>query len=84
MIAQEGTPLAGIGNLRCALEHPLERADIFLTQSHIHARHERKMEIHVQLIPLREVGQHIFWPLVGFPEQNTAGKIFLQKSTHFF
>ena len=68
MIAQEHGPLAAIGNRRCLLQNVYDRKPVLHLQRHEHARHERKVEIHVRLVALAKVSDRVFRPLVRFRE----------------
>ena len=74
VIAQEHGPLAAIGNRRCLIEDVDDRKPVLHLQRHEHARHERKVEVHVRFVALAKVSDRIFRPLIGLREQHAVGK----------
>ena len=70
VVAQEDAPLAAVRDGRGALEDLGDRLAVLLPQRHVDARHERKMEGHVALVAVTEVGGRVLGPLVGLGEQH--------------
>ena len=84
MIAQEHRPLTIVGNWRRLIEDVDNREPILHLQRHEHARHKRKMEIHVRFVAAAEVGGGIFRPLVCFREQHSARKFLVDMRAQLF
>ena len=66
VIAEEQTPLAGVGNFLCLLKNFRDRLAVFQLQAHEHSRHEWKVKRHVKLVAIAEVRTEVSGPLVGF------------------
>ncbi len=72
MVAQEKSPLAGRVNLGRLGKNVDDWESILLVNGHEHPRHEWKVEVHVALVALTEIGRSVFRPLVGFGQKETA------------
>ena len=55
---------------------------LLLPQPHEHAWHQRKVERHVALVAFAEVGTDVGRPLVRLGEQDAAGVLGVELSTH--
>src|ERR687891_1149531 len=77
MVPQEHRPLAGVGNRRSLLEDIDDRKAILHLQRHEHARHERKVKVHVRFVALAKVSSRILRPLIGLREQHSVWKFCL-------
>ncbi len=72
MIAEEGGPLALLGNGRRLLKDVDDREPVLHLERHEEARHHREVKGHVALVALAEVGDRVLRPLVGLGEQHAA------------
>ena len=81
MISQEHRPLTIVGNRWSLLENVDDRKPILHLQGHEHARHERKVEVHVRFVSSAEVSSRILRPLIGLREQHSIWKFCLDMST---
>ena len=84
MVAQEQPPLAGGRNLRSLRQDFCDGFPVFQLESHEHARHEREMEGHVELVACSEVGAQVGGPLIGFGQQHAAGILAVEFGAQFF
>src|ERR671919_292331 len=80
MVPQEHCPLAGPGNRRSLLEDIDDREAVLHLQRHEHARHERKVKVHVRFVALAKVSSRILRPLIGLREQHSVWKLCLHVS----
>src|SRR5690349_45668 len=64
VVAQENTPLAVLWDIWCTLQDLAHILRPALTDCHIDARHDWKMEPHLKFIAIAEVGTDILWPLI--------------------
>ncbi len=79
MVAQKNHPLAGVRNIRC-LPHDIgDRETVFLGDSHVHARHQRKMERHVAFVAVAKILLRVFRPLIGLGQQHTPGGMRIER-----
>ena len=72
VISQEETPLAGGGQIGSVPEDVGDGAAVGVANGQEHARHEGKVEGHVELVAVAEVGTHLGRPLVRLGEEDTA------------
>ncbi len=75
VVAQENSPLAAARDVRGLAQNVGDRMPVLLGDRHVHPRHHGKVERHVALVAVAEIGQHVFRPLVGLGEQHPAGEI---------
>ena len=75
MIAQKHAPLARVGNRRRALDDVDERLAILEPDRHEHARHQREVERHVELVAVAEVRPYVLGPPVGLGQQHLAAEL---------
>src|SRR6266404_8935893 len=80
MISQEHRPLTIVGNRWSLLENVDDRKPILHLQGHEHARHERKVEVHVRFVSSAKVSRRILWPLIGLREQHSIWKFCIDMS----
>ena len=72
MVAQKQTPLAVVRD-RGRLRHDLRNGQpILLPQRHVDARHQRKVECHLALVPIPKVGPDIIGPHVRFSQDHAV------------
>src|SRR6266436_8146527 len=74
MVAQKHRPLTLVWNRRSLFQDIDDRKAVLHLQRHEHARHERKVKIHVRFVAVTEVSGCIFRPLVRFREQHAIWK----------
>ena len=72
VVAQEESPLTVLRNLRRLRHNFCNGQAILLTQRHVHAWHQRKVERHRALITLTEIRPHIAGPLIGFSKDDAV------------
>ena len=75
VVAQEDAPLTGVGNARRALDDVDERLAVLEPERHEHARHDREVKRHVELVAVAEVRADVLRPHVGFGQQHLAGEV---------
>ena len=75
MIAQKHRPLAVLGNRRSLVQYVDNRKAIFHLQRHEHARHERKVKIHMRLVASAKISRRVFGPLVGLCQQHAVREL---------
>src|SRR5206468_5278978 len=80
MIAQEHRPLTIVGNRRSLLEDVDDRKPIFHLQRHEHARHERKVKVHVRFVAFAKVSRRVLRPLISLREQHSVWKSYIDMS----
>ena len=80
MIPQEHCPLASPRNRRSLLEDINDRKAILHLQRHEHARHERKVKIHVGFVAFAKVSGRVLRPLISLCEQHSVRKFCLHMS----
>src|ERR1044072_9590487 len=74
MVAKKHPPLTLLGN-RWSLFQDIDNGKAVLhLQRHEHARHKRKVKIHVRLVAVAEVSGRIFGPLVRLRKQHAIWK----------
>ena len=79
VVAKEQSPLAVLGDLR-RLGHDLgDRVPLLPAHRHVHAGHDGKVERHVALVALAEVGDDVGRPLVGLGQQDGAGELVIDR-----
>ena len=83
MISQEQPPLACFGNTGSLRDDVGYGQAVFLAESHINARHERKMKGHVEFIAVAEIRTYIGWPLVRFRQEHPAGIVCINLLSEF-
>ena len=71
MIAQEHRPLTIIGNRRRLFEDVDDRKPVLHLKRHEHARHERKVEVHVRFVAFAKVSRRVLRPLISLREQHS-------------
>ncbi len=81
MVAQEDAPLAALWNVRGLADDVGDRVPVLLRQRHVHARHQRKVEAHMALIALAEIGPRVLRPLVGLGEQHAVAVMGVELGT---
>ena len=70
MVPQEQSPLACCRNLR-GLRHDVgDRQPVFLTERHVDARHQGKVEGHVALVALAKIWTDVGGPLIRFHQDH--------------
>src|SRR6266511_354486 len=80
MIPQKHCPLASAGNRWSLLEDINDRKAILHLQRHEHARHKRKVKVHVRFVAFAKVSGGILRPLIGLCEQHSIWKFSLHMS----
>ena len=75
MISQKGCPLATFRDFRCLIENINDGKAILCGKSHVHSRHQRKMEVHVTQVAFAKIGRGIFRPLIGLSKQHAIGVV---------
>ncbi|MPM39399.1 hypothetical protein SDC9_86032 [bioreactor metagenome] len=78
VVAQEGTPLAALGDGRGVGEDVGDAGPVGLPQAHVEPGHHREMEGHLALVPVAEVLDHVMGPLVRLAEQQRAGVVVVE------
>ncbi len=72
VVAQEHRPLAVRRDLRRLRQDVDDREAILHVNRHEHPRHDRKVEVHVALVAVAEVGGGVLGPLVRLGEQHAV------------
>ena len=72
MVPEEQAPLAVLGDRRGMQEHVGDGPVVPAEDGHVHARHQREVEGHVELVAVSEVGPHIGGPLVRLGKQDAC------------
>ena len=80
VVAQEDSPLAIVRDVRRLAQDVGDREAVFLSDGHVHARHQREVEGHVAFVTrptvfAAEIQLGVFRPLVGFGEQHAVGVV---------
>ncbi len=75
VVAQEGRPLAALGDLGRLLEDVDDGEAVLHADRHEEPRHDREVEGHVALVAVAEVGDRVLRPLVGLGEEHPAGEL---------
>ncbi len=83
MVAEEGGPLALLGNSRGLLEDVDDREPVLHLQRHEEPRHDREVEGHVALVAFAEVGDGILGPLIRLGEQHPPRILLVHPAAQF-
>ncbi len=75
VIAQEQRPLAIRRDVRRLPQDVGDREAVLLGDGHVNSRHQREMIGHVAFVALAEIGGHVLGPLIGFRQQELAGRV---------
>ncbi|GBD19375.1 hypothetical protein HRbin27_01881 [bacterium HR27] len=70
VVAQKECPLGRFRDRRCLREDIDDREAVFHADGHEEPRHQRKVERHVALVTVAEVGDSIFRPLIRLGEEH--------------
>ena len=84
MIAQEHRPLAFLRNRRRQVHDVGDGETVLHLDAHEQARHHRKMECHVALVPITEVRDRVLGPLVRFREDHALRILRIDMRPHLF
>ena len=82
MVAQEDRPLAVVGNIRGLFQNIDDGMTVFLSDGHVHARHQREVVGHVALVAVAEVVAHVFRPLIGLGQEQAAAVMPIHHRPH--
>ena len=75
MVAEEDAPLTALRDLGRAFDDLDERLAILETHRHEHARHQREVKRHVELVAFTEVRAHELRRLVRLRQQHAIGEV---------
>ena len=78
VVPEEEAPLAGLGDRRRVQEHVGDGPAVPAEDGHVHARHQREVKGHVELVAVPEVGADVPRPLVGLGQEDAAAVLGVQ------
>src|SRR5439155_22991360 len=73
VVPQKKAPLARGGNIRRFLQDIDHGLTVLQLQGHEHSRHQRKVESHMKLVTLAEIGAQVRRPLIRFRQEEATG-----------
>ncbi len=82
MVAEEGRPLTPVGRFGRLFEDVGDRHPVLHLHRHEHPRHQRKVEVHVALVAVTEVGDRVLGPLVRLGEEHPVAVVGVHMSAH--
>ena len=78
VVPEEEAPLTGLGDRRRVQEHVRDGPAVPAEDGHVHARHQREVKGHVELVAVPEVGADVPRPLVGLGQEDAAAVLGVQ------
>ena len=74
VVAKKDGPLTDVRNIRRLFQDVDDGEAVLHAQCHEKPRHQRKVKVHVALVPVSEVGRRIFGPLIGFAQKHAVSE----------